>query len=209
MNCAYHPDRPVQAICSSCGRPICDQCAVELSGQVYCKTCLQVKVQKPAREINGAARFLLSLCPGLGHLYIGLGQRGMQMFLGFVGGWVLLGIIFPPLLGFFIPAGIFYSVFDAREANLRMNQGLEVEDRGFVDPKNLNLQWNNRYIGYALVVIGGLLLFNTVTNDLVEALFPERFWLITRAMRGAMMGALAIAAGVYLLQRHSSDAPKQ
>lgn len=209
MNCAYHADRPVQAICSSCGRPICDLCAVELGGQVHCKPCLQVKVQKPAREINGAARLLLSLCPGLGHLYLGLGQRGMQMFLGFVGGWVLLGILFPPLLGFFIPAGIFYSVFDAREANLRMNQGLEVEDRGFIDPKNMNMQWNNRYIGYALVAVGALVLFNTVTNDLVQAIFPERFWLITRAMRGAMMGLLAIGAGVYLLQRHNTGAPRQ
>lgn len=207
MNCAYHMDQPVQAICSSCGRPICERCHVDLSGQVFCKPCLEQKVRKPAREINGAARFLLSVCPGLGHLYMGLGQRGMQFFLGFVGGWVLLGILFPPLLGFFIPAGIFYSIFDAREAHLRLAQGLEVEDKGFVDPKTMQMQWDNRYLGYILVGIGALVLFNTLTEDILRAVVRdwEMYRALSQAMRGTVLGGLAVAAGVYLLQRNAGN----
>jgi hypothetical protein len=205
LNCAYHLDRPVQAICSTCGRPICDLCAVDLSGQVYCKPCLEVKVRKPARDIHSGARFLLSLVPGVGHLYMGLVQRGMQFLLGWAAGWVLLTILFPPLLGVWIPLAIFYSVFDAREAHLRLAQGLEVEDKGFVDPKTLQLQWNHRYVAYVLVGIGALILFNTLTEDVLRVLMPYNYGTVARALRGTVMGGLAIWAGVYLLQRNAND----
>lgn len=40
MNCYLHTDRPTVAPCSSCGNFICDECAVKISGNHFCKQCL-------------------------------------------------------------------------------------------------------------------------------------------------------------------------
>lgn len=205
MNCAYHPDGLVEGVCSMCGRPICDQCVVNLSGQIYCKSCLEARVQRPRRDINGGARFILSIVPGLGHLYMGLFQRGFQFLVGTVCGATLLGIIFPPFTGLLIPAMIFYSIFDAREIHLRMAQGLEVEDKGIVDVRTWRFDWNNRYIGYALVAIGALVLFNTFVEDALLLLVGRQFYSeAASAIRGMAMGALAIGAGFWLLRRNDA-----
>ncbi|MDB4897974.1 MAG: hypothetical protein JWN15_4236, partial [Firmicutes bacterium] len=112
MNCVFHADRVVEGMCNMCGRPICDECIVSLNGQIYCKSCLETRVQRPRRDINGGLRFLLSLVPGVGHLYMGLFQRGLQFMVGTVGGAILLGMLFPAFIGLLIPAMIFYSIFD-------------------------------------------------------------------------------------------------
>lgn len=207
MNCAYHPDRMVQGVCSTCGRPICDTCLVELGGHVYCKPCLEVKVRKPARDVNGFTRFVLSVVPGLGHLYMGLFQRGMQFLLGTVVGSIIIGNLYAPFLGIIIPVMVFFSIFDAREAHLRLNQGLEVQDRGFVDMDQVRAKWQPRHWGYVLIGAGALIMFNGIVNDLVSVVVRD--WMmraaLSNALRGMMVGALAIAAGVWLLRRSSTN----
>jgi hypothetical protein len=205
VNCVFHADRVVEGMCNMCGRPICDECIVSLNGQIYCKSCLEARVQRPRRDINGGARFLLSLVPGLGHLYMGLFQRGLQFMVGTVGGAILLGMLFPAFIGLLIPAMIFYSIFDAREIHLQMAQGLEVADKGIVDIRTWRFDWNNRYIGYALVVVGVLALFNTFIDDALRLLVDMQFYQqAANAIRGMMMGALAIAAGFWLLRRNGA-----
>lgn len=201
MNCAYHSDREVRGICSSCGRPVCADCLVDLMGQPFCKACLMNRVQRPAREINGFARFVLSVAPGIGHLYMGLTNRGMQFFLGTILGGILLGMVFPGILGLYIPAVIFFSIFDAREIHLRLAQGLEVEDRGFVDLKTLPVEWNQRHIGIGLVVIGGLALWRAITQQFLYIFFD---WRVREMVNGMTLGVLAIAAGIWLLKRNST-----
>ncbi|MFZ5815723.1 MAG: hypothetical protein ACOY93_10535 [Bacillota bacterium] len=205
MNCAYHHDREVRGICSSCGRPICEDCLVDLNGQPYCKPCLITRVQRPAREINGFIRFVLSVAPGLGHLYMGLTNRGMQFFAGTVLGAIILGMAFPPLLGFYIPAAIFFSIFDAREVHLRIAQGLEVEDKGFVDLKAIPLEWNQRYIGYGLVGLGALALWRALMNDLLYLIFDSRWYRVRDIINGTTLGLVAILAGLWLLKRNSDS----
>lgn len=202
MNCAYHPDREVRALCSSCGRPVCEECLVELGGQPYCKVCLAARVQRPAREINGFIRFILSIAPGIGHLYMGLVNRGLQFFVGTILGGILLGMLVPVLLPLYIPAAIFFSIFDARETHLRLAQGLDVVDRGFIDLKNPPVQLGQKEIGYGLIIIGALALWRVVTNDLAQLWWPDRWWEARQAMNGVTLGILAIGAGVWMLRRN-------
>lgn len=204
MNCAYHQDREVAGICSSCGRPICETCLVDLNGQPYCKTCLAARVQRPAREINGFIRFVLSVAPGFGHLYMGLVNRGMQFFAGMVLGAIVLGMAFEPLLGFYIPAAIFFSIFDAREVHLRIAQGLEVEDKGFIDLKTFPLEWNQKFIGYGLVGLGVLSLWRVLMSDVLMLVFGNRWYQVREIMNGMTLGVIAILAGIWLLRRNSS-----
>jgi hypothetical protein len=198
----------VQGVCSTCGRPICDTCLVELNGQVFCKACLETKVARPSREVNGFVRFVLSVMPGLGHLYMGLIQRGLQLLVGAVLGAIVLGNLYAPFLGFFIPGMIFFSIFDAREAHLRMAQGLEVEDKALIDPKTLKIQWDNKFIGYGLIGIGALVMFNSIVGDLMRVIIPPQYYYaFAQAIRGVVTGALAIAAGFWLLTRRPSGNP--
>lgn len=205
MNCAYHFDREVRGICSSCGRPVCETCLVDLNGQPYCKGCLVNRVHRPTREINGFIRFMLSVAPGIGHLYMGLINRGLQFFMGTILGAIVLGMVFPDLLGLYIPAAIFFSIFDAREVHLRIGQGLEVEDKGFVDMKAIPFEWNQRYFGYGLVGLGSLALWRVLMNDLIRVIFPHNWYQVRDAFNGMTLGVLAILAGVWLLKRNSSS----
>lgn len=204
MNCVYHKEREVQGICSTCGRTACAECLVDLSGHNHCKNCLEARMTRPRRDVNGFVRFVLSAAPGLGHLYMGLFNRGIQFMLGTVGGAILLGMIFPALLGFWIPASVFLSIFDAREAHLRLEQGLEVEDKAIVDLRNFTLspQWNPRYVGYALIGVGALVLYDTVLKDFLYIVIDRSIYSdVVETIQGITMGALAILGGVWMIRR--------
>ena len=59
MKCYYHPDREAVAVCSMCGKPLCEECAHEYKGKIYCKDCLaKVKAEeaKNAAVNEGAAK---------------------------------------------------------------------------------------------------------------------------------------------------------
>lgn len=181
---------------------------MDLSGQVYCKACLEARMHRPARAINGFLRFVLSAVPGLGHLYMGLFNRGLQLMVGTVGGIFIFKTVFSPLLGLLIPMLIFYSIFDAREAHMRMAQGLEVADEGFVDIKNLQLTWNSRYVAYGLIGFGALALYNAVVHDLMQVLLVNHYAMYSRvvdAINGVTLGAISVAAGLWLLKRNARD----
>lgn len=41
--CVHHPDRPAHALCMSCHRGVCLECATTWDGINYCATCLAEK----------------------------------------------------------------------------------------------------------------------------------------------------------------------
>jgi hypothetical protein len=41
MKCYYHPKEDAVAVCKSCGKGVCKDCAIVLSGDSYCKTCVE------------------------------------------------------------------------------------------------------------------------------------------------------------------------
>jgi hypothetical protein len=205
MSCAYHQEQPVQGICSTCGRPICADCLVELGGQAHCKMCLRASMARPAREINSFMRFVLSAVPGVGHMYMGLMQRGFQLLAGGIGLAIVLGMVFSPILGLYIPALICFSIFDAREAHLRLAQGLEVEDKGFFAVDQLPLMWNAKYIGYGLIAFGALALWNIFLSDILRFVIPDlyRMGRIQASIRQITLSLVAIGAGIWLLRRRA------
>lgn len=202
MNCAYHVDREVHGICSTCGRPVCSDCIVDLNGQVFCKPCLEVKVRKPLRQIRGGTRFILSIVPGLGHLYMGLFNRGIQFLGAAVLGTTLLNIL-THMGGLVWAVMVFLSIFDAREAHLRIMQGLEVEDKGFVDLKTMSLTWNPKYIGYGLIGIGAIAMYNTLVHDMLRVILGNNpvYWDMINAIDGVVIGGLAVVGGLWLLRK--------
>lgn len=39
-NCVNHPDRYGHAVCMTCRKTVCQECATEWDGVFYCSTCL-------------------------------------------------------------------------------------------------------------------------------------------------------------------------
>ncbi len=196
----------IQGICSSCGRPIIGEGIVEVNDQQVCKGCLEARFRKPTRKILGLMRFALSAVPGLGHLYMGMFTRGIQFAaITILGSVFLNALFFDSEFALLLVFGmVFLSIFDAREMHLRIEQGLHVEDKGLIDLKTfrLDMAWNSKYVGYGLVGVGGIVLYNTVVRDILRLLVPYQVYVnVMRSANGLMVSILTIGLGLYLLRR--------
>lgn len=45
MNCANHPDRATVAYCRTCGKGLCQECAHNVRGVIYCENCLAARLE--------------------------------------------------------------------------------------------------------------------------------------------------------------------
>lgn len=135
-----------------------------------------------------AATIILSFVPGVGHLYLGWQERGLQFMLGF-----FLTIFLIPwvssLLGFLLPVIWFYSLFDA----------LQCYEQGKPDPAARSpwtwLCEKQRWVGIALIVLGSLILLNRTIVPLLQIYLDYR---VMRYIGSSLLALLFIAGGIWL-----------
>jgi hypothetical protein len=82
MNCYLHPEATSVGTCTSCGKNICSECAVEVQGKLVCRNCLAAgEVTTSQHDPNTA--FLIELIGGffgllgLGYIYAGRTSDGI------------------------------------------------------------------------------------------------------------------------------------
>lgn len=200
--CPEHADRTVQGSCTTCGRFGCELCLVEINGADHCKRCLGARVTRPERHTSGFMRLVLSAAPGVGHMYLGLMNRGLQLMVLSVIGSMMLSAVNDVLFAFFIVGTVFYSIFDAREAHLRMRVGENVPDVLLV---NWGIFTTQRWIAYGLVGLGILGIYRALTYEFLtwaaRHQFPDVWRGMIRAFEGSLVGALAILLGLWMLRR--------
>lgn len=97
--------------------------------------------------------FILSFLPGLGHLYLGLMTRGIQLMLAFF--LIVFSLNTFNLFGFILPVIWFYGLFDALQQNRSINELGEVKDKPFVAWGDINDK--QYYIGWVFIVLGAYL----------------------------------------------------
>lgn len=107
MKCYLHPDAEGVGTCTSCGKVVCSQCAMEINGKLVCKQCADkpasqsVPAQAPARK-EPILALILSLIGsfitggillGLGQIYNGQIKKGIAICLISTLSWVIVIIL--------------------------------------------------------------------------------------------------------------------
>ncbi len=112
--------------------------------------------------------YFWSLFPGLGHLYLQYMNRGLQFMLLFYGTIFMTVQLNNEIFIIFLPVIYFYGFFDA------IKQYHWILDTGFKEDKPF-IEWyklfqHKRIIGTGLLIISGIILLNTLLDQLMYLL---------------------------------------
>jgi hypothetical protein len=146
----------------------------------------------------------LSVFPGAGHMYLGLQKRGLQLMAAFLFSIYILDVLHLSLFLFLIPILWFYSFFDALQLISKHARG-EVQDVPIVD-------WfinHQRWVGIALLVLGGFYILDQVAIPILYDYFPGyRFnYLYERYFQTTLVSVLLVAGGIFLLKGSRKNKP--
>src|SRR5690625_2773279 len=112
---------------------------------------------------------LLSVFPGVGHLYLGLQKRGIQLLAAFLLSIYILDVLYLGIFLFILPILWFYSFFDGLQKASEMEEG-PVEDIPLID----HLMNYQKWIGIGLILIGGYYLTTNVFLPVFDQFIPKR-----------------------------------
>lgn len=141
----------------------------------------------PARKSPGLA-VVLSFFPGLGHLYLGLYQRGIAFFLAFAGAIFLAEKADLIIL---VPFAWFFALIDAYRQAQFLNLGFAPQVDAVTAVARVR-RGGNLGLGVLLVVVGLLLLYDQFYP--IDLSFLADWWPI-----------LFVLAGGYLIVQHYLD----
>src|SRR5579884_2394422 len=143
MNCAVHPTVAAVAYCRTCGKPLCEACARNVRGVVYCEECIAhrlgdtaappppigqpVIVPAPGSPSPGLAA-VLGFIPGVGAMYNGQFIKALIHVVIFATLVWAAGHGADVFAGLGIPFFIFYMVFDAYKTARARELGLPLPD---------------------------------------------------------------------------------
>ena len=150
--------------------------------------------------------FLLSLVPGVGHMYLGLKRQGVQLMFLFFFCIFVLSILDLSILGIFLPIIWFYSMFDAMSKvssdEIPMDDDIAIvkwlKDNGpYVKNKH-------KILGYSLVVLGGYMILERILFPMFDMYIS---WRVREFMQTGIIAFLLIAVGIKLLagSKHKLD----
>ncbi|MGD1148307.1 MAG: DUF5668 domain-containing protein [Thermoanaerobaculaceae bacterium] len=146
----------------------------------------------PVRRSPGLA-VVLSCFPGLGHLYLGLYQRALAIFLSFV---FAIWLSEHSFLGILVAGVVLFGFVDAYRQAQVLNLGLVPEPLSGIAPKPATRKGGRLGFGFFLLVVGLFLLYNQFYP--IDFSFLQDWWPL-----------VLVGAGVYLLAAHFVDRQRQ
>lgn len=115
---------------------------------------------------------LMSVIPGVGHMYLGLMKKGIQLMAVFFIAWYFVNNLRVSAFMVAIPIIWAYSVFDAMH-KASLEEQLEDEDLFSNIPgltKNMS-----KIVGYVLIVVACIMIFQSVAIPIVSRIFGYEF----------------------------------
>jgi TM2 domain-containing membrane protein YozV len=211
MECKNHAGMEADNICVECGKPICKQCAVELKNGIYCKECLENRMRNGPRK-SKLLTFFLSLMPGVGHMYLGLINKGLTiMFLLFASLFLVILFSGEPSMawfpGFFIPtlsiAFVSYSIFDSLDIADKINSGKSECFDSTLEASIIKQKFyeNRKLIGCVFLILGVISAFN-LTFGYLENIMRACLG-ISISLPGLMLALVFVVLGILLIRKSS------
>jgi hypothetical protein len=198
MNCHTHTDREAVAACVRCGRLLCEECRTEVGVRSYCADCLPWLVrrgeyaERPPHK-SAFLAFILSLLPGLGHMYNGDMVMGIGLMAVFFLCIFMAAQVKAPLQLFFIVGIIvtwFFGLSDATAMASKINRGEVPMDRFSANGVRSEHDKASLIWGWVLLVVGALFLLHNFG--------------VAWAALNDFLPIIPIALGVYLIARYYS-----
>lgn len=188
VKCFYHPEKDATGTCEICGKPLCDECGVELDGKFYHKECLERRIEPPMeRKSPGIAAFLSIIFPGLGIVYAGDTVKGIAYMLIFIGTIYGLSTGGPAaLLGIFLAGFYLFAIVDSYNTAKAYDSQITPFPVEKPDADKLIRS------GIFWIVVGGIL--QLATLDLLSLGKILKFWPL-----------ILILLGVYLIVKYFQE----
>lgn len=192
MTCANHPQVESVVYCGQCGRPLCAECKREVSGMIYCESCLATRlhtpglgpIMGPTTGPNPGLAVILGFIPGVGAIYNGQIVKAMVEVLIFGSLIALSNRVGGPFdtiftLGAF--AFYFYMVIDSYQTARRKQLGQPTEEWLGLGEFKMTAP-----VGAALLVgIGVLFLLDNFQIPVFQSI--SKFWPVLLIIVGVLM----------------------
>lgn len=192
MTCANHPQVESVVYCGQCGRPLCAECKREVSGMIYCESCLATRLHTPSlgpimgptTGPNPGLAVILGFIPGVGAIYNGQIVKAMVEVLIFGSLIALSNRVGGPFdtiftLGAF--AFYFYMVIDSYQTARRKQLGQPTEEWLGLGEFKMTAP-----VGAALLVgIGVLFLLDNFQIPVFQSI--SKFWPVLLIIVGVLM----------------------
>ncbi len=136
--------------------------------------------------------FFLSFIPGLGHLYLGLMNRGLQLMILFISAIFFAEAL--RLIGLAIPIIWFFSLFDALQQHKNMQEKNEILDIPFIEWGDIQ---NKKFLfGWGLIILGAIYLFEKLSRYFFD-------WQVYEIVQNVLIGGLLVLVGYRLISGKS------
>jgi len=207
MKCANHARSEAVAACAKCGKNLCSECAIALREGAWCRGCLE---SLTGQERSGGARggkskliaALLSIIPGVGHMYLGLIGKGFAM-MGLFFASVFLVILYSDSTGMYWMAAFLIPTLGVLFISYAVFDSMEMTEAATEDAAMRTI-WervllNRRAIGYVLLISGIVGILNAFEEPLSRLM---RTWLsVDFPVTALVIPVILVIVGGYLLRK--------
>lgn len=166
---------------------------------------------------HGLLLFLTSCLSGCGQMYQGYMKRGLSLLLLFFAILAVSGFLGLAALAFFLPVVWLYAFFDSYNLRTQIAAGTQPSDDFLFGLSDLDsqrmaklLRSRHSLIGWALILVGGWMLYRMLLNRLGWLLGDWGYWLydLLYDVPRLVITVLVIALGIWFIRGPKARQPE-
>ena len=162
----------------------------------------QITFEKAPKDMKKIISMILSIIPGVGHMYLGMLVQGIQLMSIFLLCFYLNSLLQDSVFMYFVPIVWFYSLFDVYK-KVSSDGAYEDNDVIFISwirKGSSGQQFKYKVVGIILLLVGIAAVVNRIIADIISN-FNSFYWL-SKYIQIGFLAALFIAGGIKLLKTY-------